>query len=468
MKRILVLFVAWFAFSAAYAQGIEFRTESYAEVLKMAKKQKKLVFVDIYTSWCGPCKHMATNIFTRKEAGDFFNAHFLNMKLDAEKSADGKAVASRFQVSGYPTMLFLDGDGELIYRMLGGRSLDQFVAEGQKALDAYVAKPLLEKNAKLYAEGKRDKAFLLEYYALKDKAGLDCSDILLDYFAQVNDKELLDSLNVACIAKVTTYDPVLAKRWVKAVCQGVKANPDKKSMGNAKKSLCTYLGACLKDAAKSDDPKKMEEVLGLKAKLFDKAGISESVTMATLGGGNIYIASNLLRLDYYEHKHMKKLFVPLFEKYTREVIEDYRKKAADREKTEAELDKKMVEAKAVGDEKEYAAIKRMRGMIGLFSGMDDYYLSSQMVNYIETYAGYYEGVKDRAFEDKIVSLYQDLHRIHPSVKTAVHVANKLLEMDRRQEALEELELAWDKGQNAMGAEPADREACQKKLEELRK
>ena len=220
MKRILVLFVAWFAFSAAYAQGIEFRTESYAEVLKMAKKQKKLVFVDIYTSWCGPCKHMATNIFTRKEAGDFFNAHFLNMKLDAEKSADGKAVASRFQVSGYPTMLFLDGDGELIYRMLGGRSLDQFVAEGQKALDAYVAKPLLEKNAKLYAEGKRDKVFLLEYYALKDKAGLDCSDILLDYFAQVNDKELLDSLNVACIAKVTTYDPVLAKRWVKAVCQG--------------------------------------------------------------------------------------------------------------------------------------------------------------------------------------------------------------------------------------------------------
>lgn len=468
MRKLMMALMALFAFSAVYAQGIEFRTESYAEVLKMAKQQDKLVFVDIYTSWCGPCKHMAKEIFTQQKAGDFFNAHFLNMKLDAEKDADGKAVAARFGVNAYPTMLFVDGNGELVYRLLGGKPIDEFVAEGQKALDAYAAKPMLEKNAKLYAEGKRDKAFLLEYYALKDKAGLDCSDILLDYFAQVNDKELLDSLNVACIAKVTTYDPVLAKRWVKAVCQGVKANPDKKFMNHAKKSLCTYLGACLKDAAKSDDPKKMEEVLGLKAKLFDKADISESVTMATLGGGNIYIASNLLRLDYYEHKQMKKLFVPLFEKYAREVIEDYRKKAEDREKTEAELNKKMAEAKAVGDEKEYAAIKQMKGMMGLFSGMDDYYLSSQMVNYIETYAGYYEGVKDRAFEDKIVSLYRDLHRIHPSVKTAVYVADKLLEMGRRQEALEELELAWAKGQHAMGAEPADREACQKKLEEIRK
>ncbi|MDE7074171.1 MAG: thioredoxin family protein [Odoribacter sp.] len=468
MRKIIILLAALFAGIAVHAQGIDFQTKSYAEVLEMAKKQQKLVFIDVYTSWCGPCKHMAKEIFTQQKAGDFYNAHFLNLKLDAEKDEDGKTVAAKFGVNAYPTMLFVDGNGELIYRLLGGKSIDDFVAEGQKALDAYAAKPLLEKNEKLYQEGKRDKEFLMEYFMLKDKAGLDCSDILVDYFAQVKDKELLNTLNVACIAKVSVYKPDLAKRWVKAVCQGVKTEKDKKLLNSAKKSVCIYLGACLKEAAKSDDEKMIEEVLGLKSRLFEKAGITESITMASLGGGNIYIFSNLLRLDYYNNKNKKELFVPLFEKYVLEVITDAEKRGEERNKVEEEMNKKMEEARKTGNKNDYQAIKKMKGMMSVFSGMDDYYISSQLLNYLEVYADYYTGVKDRAFEDKIVSWYQALHRVNPSVKSAVYVADKLLEMNRKQEAIDELELALSKGQNAMGVEPADREACQNKLEELRK
>lgn len=468
MRMIIILLTALFVGPTVYAQGIEFQAKSYAEVLEMAKEQQKLVFIDVYTSWCGPCKHMAKEIFTQQKAGDFFNAHFLNLKLDAEKDADGKTVAARFGVNAYPTMLFVDGNGELVYRLLGGKSIDEFVAEGQKALNAYATKPLLEENEKLYQEGKRNKEFLLEYFALKDKAGLDCSDILVDYFAQVKDKELLNPLNVACIAKVSVYEPDLAKRWVKAVCQGVKTEKDKKLMSNAKKSVCIYLGACLKEVAKGDNEKKLEEVLELKSKLFEKAGIAESVTMASLGGGNIYIFSNLLRLDYYKHKNKKELFVPLFEKYVLEVIKDADKRTEERGKMEEEINKKMEDAQKLGNNNDYQAMKKMKGMLSVFSGMDDYYISSQLLNYLEVYADYYTGVKDRTFEDKIVSWYQALHRVNPSVKSAVYVADKLLEMNRKQEAIDELELALDKGQKAMGVEPADKEACQNKLEELRK
>lgn len=461
----MLLLVLFFAVSAVQAQGIEFQSKPYDEVLKMAKKQKKLVFVDIYTSWCGPCKHMAKEIFTQKTVGDFYNAHFLCLKLDAEKDADGKAVASRFGVNAYPTMLFIDGNGELVYRLLGGKRADEFVQEGQKALDAYAMKPLLEKNEKLYQKGKRDKDFLIAYFDLKDKAGLDCSDVLIDYFVQVKDEELLDSANVARIAKVAVYEPTLAMRWVDAVCRKGKNDRQAKA---AQKPVCIYLGACLKDVAKGDDEKRMEEVLGLKARLSGATGLQESVTMASLGGGNIYLFSDLLRLDYYEHKAKKDLFVPLYEKYVNEVITEYTKKQADQAAMEEEVIKKMEKAKEEGDEKEYAGLKQMRGLMSVFSGMDAYYISSELVNYLETYVKYYAGAKDKAFEDKIVAWYGALHRVQPSVKTAVYVADKLMEMGRKQEAIDELAFALEKGMNAVGVEDADREACRIKLEELRK
>ena len=453
--------------SAVYAQGIEFQEKSYAEALKMAKKQKKLVFIDVYTSWCGPCKQMAKEVFTQQKVGDFYNARFLNLKLDAEKNADGKTVASRFEVSAYPTMLFVDGNGELIYRLVGSRSIDQLIEEGQKALNAYAARPLLEKNEKMYLKGKRDKQFLNDYFELRDKAGLDGSEVLVDYFAQVKDEELLDSVNVARIAKVAVYEPALANRFVETLCQKTKGVKDKRAMAKEKKSLCIYLGACLKDVMKGDDVTKIEEVLGLKSRLFEGAGISESVMMASLGGGNIYLFSDLLRLDYYRHKAKKELFVSLYEDYVLKVIANAEKRNAEQARLEEEMIRKMEEAKNAGNEHEYQRLKGMRGMMSAFSGMDDYYISTQLLEHMETYLRFYKGEKDRTFEDKTVSWYKALHRVNPSAKTAVFVADKLLEMGRKQEALEELEFAVVHGQEAMGVESSDLEACRKKLEDLK-
>ena len=120
MKRFVLLVLILITGLTVFSQGIEFQKERYAEVLEMAKKQNKLVFIDIYTSWCGPCKHMADNVFPQAKVGEYYNAHFLNLQLDAEKSEDGKMVAKTFGVSAYPTFLFVNGDGELVYRFLGG------------------------------------------------------------------------------------------------------------------------------------------------------------------------------------------------------------------------------------------------------------------------------------------------------------------------------------------------------------
>lgn len=468
MKKLIMMVSVLMISLTAISQGIKFQQERYADVLKMAKEQNKLVFVDIYTSWCGPCKHMAKNIFPEVKAGEFYNAHFLNLQLDAEKSEDGKMVAKKFGVTAYPTFLFIDGNGELVYRFLGGRTVDMFVKEGEKAVDAYAALPELKKYMKKYEKGARDKEFLNQYFILKDKSGLDCSDVLIEYFAQVNDNELLDSVHVTRIAKMAAYDQKLADRLVDAVCREVtNESKDKKQFNAANKAVCSYLGACLKNVAQNDEEVHFDKVLALKDRLFTATGNHDSATSATLGGGNIYIPSDLLRMDYYSAKKKVEQFNKTFIRYITAIQKKYEESYPEKAKMQQALDEKMKAAKESGNEEEYKSIKKASAMMFAFNGIDDYYISTSMIENVERYDELYAASKDAAYQDKVAGWYVFLHLMSPSVKTAVYVADKLLDMDRKQQAIEVLTLGLEKGEKAAGVEEGDAEACKVKLEGLK-
>lgn len=90
-------------------KGIQFVEPNWAKALAEAKKQKKLIFIDAYTTWCGPCRMLKQNTFTDKAVGDFFNKNFINIALDME-NGDGIAVAIKYQIAAYPTLLIIDAD----------------------------------------------------------------------------------------------------------------------------------------------------------------------------------------------------------------------------------------------------------------------------------------------------------------------------------------------------------------------
>lgn len=132
MKKIMLL-TAVLAFIGSVAlaqndQGIKFEKGTFAEILAKAKAQKKLVFMDVYASWCGPCKRMAAEVFTQKKVGDYFNATFVNAKFDAEVG-EGRTIAARYGVNAYPTFLLLNGDGKLVGKMVGGSPADEFIRQ---------------------------------------------------------------------------------------------------------------------------------------------------------------------------------------------------------------------------------------------------------------------------------------------------------------------------------------------------
>lgn len=161
MKK-LAIFSSLFIGALAFAQGIKFEDSNFTAILAKAKKENKLVFVDAYASWCGPCKLMVKNIFPLQTVGDFYNSHFINAKIDMEKG-EGIGLAKKYNVKAFPTYLFINGDGEEVHRTLGYVEEKDFI---QFAKDAEDPNKRLTALKQKFEKGEKDLEFL------KNLAGL--------------------------------------------------------------------------------------------------------------------------------------------------------------------------------------------------------------------------------------------------------------------------------------------------------
>ncbi len=183
MKYIFSIFIALFSLNIAFAEGIDFFHGTWEEAKTFAKEERKLIFVDAYTTWCGPCKKMARDIFPQKSVGDFYNQNFVNVKLDMEKG-EGPTFARKYGVRAYPTLLFIDGEGELIHLSKGAKPADKLIQLGEMALRKNNKS---EDYAKLYEEGKRDPDFIYHYIIELNKAKKPSLKIANEYIKTQDD-----------------------------------------------------------------------------------------------------------------------------------------------------------------------------------------------------------------------------------------------------------------------------------------
>jgi thioredoxin 1 len=115
------------------SHGLSFHEGSLDEALQKAKDENKLIFLDIYASWCGSCRRLKENTFTDRQAGDLYNANFINMALDGEKG-EGKILAQKYGVKAYPTLLFIDHSGRVVAEVNGFHNPRRFVELGERVL----------------------------------------------------------------------------------------------------------------------------------------------------------------------------------------------------------------------------------------------------------------------------------------------------------------------------------------------
>jgi len=115
-------------------KGIQFVEANWNKALQEAKKQKKMIFIDAYTTWCGPCRMLKQNTFTDKAAADFFNKNFINIALDMERG-DGLAFAQKYQIRAYPTLLIMDAEEKSVSISEGYINPSQLIEFGKYVIN---------------------------------------------------------------------------------------------------------------------------------------------------------------------------------------------------------------------------------------------------------------------------------------------------------------------------------------------
>ena len=150
MKKIILVLSTLMILQWTNAQeaGIKFEHGLlWKQIVEKATKEHKSIFVDCYTTWCGPCKYMSSTIFPMKEVGDFFNKNFICVKaqMDTSKKDDENTIAWRadaamlekkFLVHVYPTFLYFSSNGNPLHRSVGAGGAPFIIKEGNNALDS--------------------------------------------------------------------------------------------------------------------------------------------------------------------------------------------------------------------------------------------------------------------------------------------------------------------------------------------
>lgn len=153
---------------AGYGQ-IEFREiekeEEWNTAIEDAKASGKLIFLDIYATWCGPCKYLENNVYTDTGLGAYYNDNYINLKMDGETTF-GAQMARKYSLSAYPTMYYLNADEKVITKLVGVREAEPLTTIGETISENAERLSYYEKN---FRTGNLNAIELMNYQGLLAK-----------------------------------------------------------------------------------------------------------------------------------------------------------------------------------------------------------------------------------------------------------------------------------------------------------
>jgi len=160
MKRIVTIAMSLLACITMMAQGMVFEPEgtTLEQAAVKAKAENKMIFLDCFTTWCGPCKMMANTVFPQEKVGAAMNPKFVNVKIDMEGTY-GAPLAKKLQITAYPTFVIFNADLQEVGRFLGGSQADEFLKRVQEKSADNSSSALKAR----WEAGERNPEFLMTY-----------------------------------------------------------------------------------------------------------------------------------------------------------------------------------------------------------------------------------------------------------------------------------------------------------------
>jgi len=181
--------------SEGYSQNrnIRFNEKPWKEIVAMAKSENKLIFMDAFASWCGPCKWMAANMFTNDTVADYYNSTFICAHFDMEKG-EGLELRKKYQIRAYPSLLFISPENEgLVHERVGApQRVREYLDMGKVALNP---DECLATYIKKYQSGTNTPQFIEGFLARLTDAYIPVDDVMKKYFDTQKESDLISRTN---------------------------------------------------------------------------------------------------------------------------------------------------------------------------------------------------------------------------------------------------------------------------------
>jgi thiol-disulfide isomerase/thioredoxin len=206
---LILIFVLTVSIADGYSQNrsIQFIDKPWQEIVAMAKQQNKMIFLDAFASWCGPCKWMAANMFTNDTVADYYNKTFLCASIDMEKG-DGLTLRQKYQVRAYPSLLFINGNEEMVHEKVGApQKVQEYLRIAGMAQDPDQCMSAIVKK---YNAGDRSPQLLKTYLFRLQDAYMATNVPLKKYFDTQKESDLLkrENWNLIYLFVSDVNDPV--------------------------------------------------------------------------------------------------------------------------------------------------------------------------------------------------------------------------------------------------------------------
>ena len=430
-KTILLGFLALSLAQGAAAQGIEFFHGSWQEAMQKAKELNRTLFLDVYTSWCVPCKKMAKETFTRQEVGAYFNQNFVNYQIDAEKG-DGIAVAKKYKVAAYPTCLFIRPDGKVAHSFMGFQTVKQLLGQGQQAVKNARLLPELEQMNARYEAGERSADFLKAYCQKREEFGQHGGKPVNDLLLALNDDELADPSYIKMAKTANQYSKPVMDRLL-ALVEAKKSQLDKRAWLKINNTAMTVLSNYINDAIDNNQRTAFNDLYADKERLDSIEPSNQSNGMlASLGGGMSYMNKELIALTFLKKNNYLEEFRTKYAGFIGQLMV---KTPADtllnRSNTEAQAHYKFMRDTTITAE-DKAEQNQTYGFLQMLTSVSSQLLAGSLFSSWDYYWG--DKALTAAEKSTAISWLQYLYATWRNADLALPLAQKLVDIGAKAEA----------------------------------
>lgn len=191
----MLLLTVLAAITVSYGQ-VKFEKNEFEKAKEKALAENKFIFIDVYATWCGPCKMLDKNVFSDKSLGQTINENFVGLKIDGDKD-ENVTTMHKFDIEAFPTLILVDPKTDRKIKLVGYIEIEDLMEE----VDYFIhpdKHPVNQFKAGIEGDFSRENHRELIQLLIDDRSENNSAvdEAIENYVSQFSDLDLKNSVDL--------------------------------------------------------------------------------------------------------------------------------------------------------------------------------------------------------------------------------------------------------------------------------